>query len=86
MMENLNYKNQNMERKYLKMWKNQFLRVKNSPSELEKDFIELKDIKLKDIEIKIKREKEELFFKPIILSIEDVDKFEQKEMNKIRPI
>ena len=60
--------------------------MKNSPSELEKDFIELKDIKLKDIEIKIKREKEELFFKPIILSIEDVDKFEQKEMNKIRPI
>ena len=86
MMENLNYKNENMERKYLKMWKNQFLRVKISPSELEKDFIELKDIKLKDIEIKIKREKEELFFKPIILSIEDVDKFEQKEMNKIRPI
>ena len=60
--------------------------MKISPSELEKDFIELKDIKLKDIEIKIKREKEELFFKPIILSIEDVDKFEQKEMNKIRPI
>ena len=60
--------------------------MKNSPSELEKDFIELKDIKLKDIEIKIKREKEELFLKPIILSIEDVDKFEQKEMNKIRPI
>ena len=60
--------------------------MKNSPSELEKDFIELKDIKLKDVEIKIKREKEELFFKPIILSIEDVDKFEQKEMNKIRPI
>ena len=60
--------------------------MKNSPSELEKDFIELKDIKVKDIEIKIKREKEELFFKPIILSIEDVDKFEQKEMNKIRPI
>ena len=60
--------------------------MKNSPSELEKDFTELKDIKLKDIEIKIKREKEELFFKPIILSIEDVDKFERKEMNKIRPI
>ena len=31
--------------------------------ELEKDFIDLKDIKLNDGEIKIKREIEELFFK-----------------------
>ena len=55
-MENLNYKNKRMERKYLKMGKNQFLRVKNSPLELEKDFLELKDLELKDIELKIKRE------------------------------
>ena len=33
-----------------------------------------------------KREIEELFFKPIIVSIDEMDKFEQKEMKKIRPI
>ena len=54
-MENLNYKNKNIERKLFKiMQKNQFL-------ELEKYFIELKDR-----EVKIKREIE-LFFKPIIV-------------------
>ena len=42
-MENSSYKNRNIERKYLNnMQKNQFLRVKNSLLELEKDFIELK--------------------------------------------
>ena len=40
-MENLNYKSENTDRKYLKnMRKNQFLKVKNSLLELEKDFIE----------------------------------------------
>ena len=80
-MENLNYKNESMERKYLKMWRNQFLKVTNSLSELEKDFIELKAIELKDIEVKIKREVNELFFKPIIVSIvsiDDMDRFEKK--------
>ena len=61
-MEKLNYKDRNMERKYLKMWENQFLKVRNSLLELEKDFIELKDIELKDIEVKIKREIKEFFF------------------------
>ena len=28
----------------------------------------------------------EAFFKPIIASVYDLDKFEQKEMKKIRPI
>ena len=43
-MENLNYKNDNIERKYLhKMQENQFLKVTNSLLELEKDFIELND-------------------------------------------
>ena len=45
---------------------------------------------LKDREGKIKREiiKREIenSFKPIILFIEDMDKFEQKEIKKIRPI
>ena len=80
-----------MERKYLQMQRNQFLKVKNSLSELEKDFIELKYIELKDIEVKIKREINELFFKPIIVSIvsiDDMDRFEKKKQGneKIRPI
>ena len=67
-MENPNYKNNNTERKFLKiMQKNKFLKVKNSLLELEKDFIELKDIELKEREVNIKREIEELFFKPIIV-------------------
>ena len=68
------------------MWRNQFLKVKNSLLELENDFIELKDRELKGIEGKVKREIHELFFKAIMVSIDDVDKFEQKEMKKIRPI
>ena len=46
------------------MQKNQFLKIKNSLLELEKDFIEWKDGQLKDREVKIKRETEILFFKP----------------------
>ena len=38
------------------MRKKQFLKVKNSILELEKDFVELKDRELKDREIKIERE------------------------------
>ena len=44
------------------MQKNQFLKVKNSLLELEKDFIEVKDRELKEREVKIKREIEELIF------------------------
>ena len=44
------------------MSQNQFLTDKNSLLELEKDFIELKERELKDREVKIKRETEELFF------------------------
>ena len=47
----------------------------------------MKDRELKDREVKIKREIEELFFKLIIVPIDDMDKFEQKkEMKKIRTI
>ena len=59
-IENQNYKNENTERKYLRiMRKKQFLKVKNSLQELEKDLIDLKDIELKDRETKNKREIEE---------------------------
>ena len=44
------------ERKYLNiMRKNQFLKVKNSLLELEKDFTELRDVELKDREVKTKK-------------------------------
>ena len=42
----------------------------------------MKDRELKDREVKIKREIEELFLKPIIVSIDDIDKFEQKKERK----
>ena len=66
------------------MQKNQFLKEKKSLLKLEKDFVELKDSELNDREVKIKRRIEELFFKPIIVSIRSF--FEQKERKKIRPI
>ena len=46
----------------------------------------MKDRELKDRVVKIKRDIEELIFKPIMVSIDDIDKFEQKEMKKIWPI
>ena len=80
-MENPNYKNQNIERKFLKFtnFLNQFLKVKNSILELEKDFIELKDRDLKDREVKIERKIEEICFKSIAVSIDDMDRFEKKK-------
>ena len=57
------------------MRKDQFLKVKNRLLELQKGFRELKDI-----EVKIKREVEELFF------IGDMDRFLKNKMKKIRPI
>ena len=82
-MENLNlkpkYKIENIDRKYQEnMQKNQFFNLKVSLLELEKDFIELKGTEMKDREVKIKREIEGLFFKPIIVSNVDMDKCEQK--------
>ena len=41
---------------------------------------------MKDREEQIKREIAELFFKPIMVSKDDMDKFEEQEMKKIRPI
>ena len=58
-MAKLNYKNENVERKYLKnMQKNQILKVENSLLELEEHFIELKTTELKDRKTKIQRETE----------------------------
>ena len=49
--------------------------------------MELKDRELKDREVKTKeREREELFLKSIIVSVNDMDKFQLKKINKIKPI
>ena len=64
------------------MQNNQFLKVKNSLLELEKNFMELKGRELKDSEEKIKREIEKLYYKPIIVLKDDMDKFEEQEMKK----
>ena len=45
-------------------------------------FIKPKDWELKVREIKTSRKIEELFFDPIIVSINDMDKFEEKQMMK----
>ena len=68
------------------MQKNQFLKVKNSLLELVKDFIELEERELNSRDVKIKIQIEELFFKPIMVSIDAMNNFEQKEIKKIRPI
>ena len=57
-------------------------RILKQPFGIRERFIELKHRELNDREQKIKREIEELFFEPIIVSIDDMDNFEQKEMKK----
>ena len=48
-MENLDYENKNIERRYLENMRNyQLLKIKNSLLELEKDFIGLMNRELKD--------------------------------------
>ena len=44
--------------------------------------MELKDRELKDREEKIKREIKELFYKPIIVCEDDMDKFEKQVLMK----
>ena len=68
------------------MQKNQFLKQKinriNSILKLEKDFKELKDTKLKDREVKIKRAIEKLFFESIIVSVDDMDRFKKEKKRR----
>ena len=73
-MENQTIRMKILREKYFKkMLNSQFLKAKNSL--LEKYFTELKD-----------REIEELFYKTIIVSKDNMDKFEEQEMKKIRSI
>ena len=76
-MENINYKNENIKRKILKKTCERTYFHQNSHLELEKELIELKDR-----EVKIKREIEELTFKPIIVSHDDMVSFVKKIKKK----
>ena len=62
------------------------LKGKKQLLESQKNFKGLKDLELNDTKAKIKKEIEKLFNKPIIVSKDDMDKFEEHEMKKIRPI
>ena len=66
MMEETNYKIENMKRKFLKTMR-------------KKNFLEF--MKWKDWKIKIQIE--ELFLKPIIVSIDDMDRSDKKEIKNI---
>ena len=74
-MENLSYKNE--DRKYMNnMQNNQFLKIRNSLFELERDFIELKDR-----EVKIKGVTEEPSYNRS-LSIDDMDRLGKRKYRK----
>lgn len=82
-----NYLSEKIERKYLSnMRKNKLLRVKNRLFKLKRYFMEIKDSKLTDRQVILKQEIAESFFKPITETIGDIDKFEQKELEKERHI
>ena len=86
-MEHQDYKNESIEKRYLdNMQNNQFLKVKTSLLELEKYFTEWTDTELKDRKEKKFKKTEKLFSKPIIVSKDDMDKFEEQELKKIRPV
>ena len=86
-MYNSNYKDENFERKCINiMRKNQFLKVKNSLLELKIFFFELKDRKLKNREVKIKWKIQELFLKPIIVSADEMDKYERKKWDQLKTL
>ena len=74
-MENLSYKNE--DRKYMNnMQNNQFLKIRNSLFELERDFIELKDR-----EVKTKGVTEEPSYNRS-LSIDDMDRLGKRKYRK----
>ena len=74
-MENLSYKNE--DRKYMNnMQNNQFLKIRNSLFELERDFIELKDR-----EVKTKGVTEEPSYNRS-LSTDDMDRLGKRKYRK----
>ena len=81
-MENPNYKNENIEIKPLKiMQQNQFVMVKKWSFRIKKRFYRIE----RQISKNKKRDRRTIF-KPIIATVDDMDRFEKKEMKKIRTI
>ena len=66
------------------MRNNQFLKIHISLLELRKYFMEFKDRELNNREEK--REIDEPFYKLIIVSKKDIDRFEKPKIKKNRPI
>ena len=79
-----NYKIENSETKYKNNTRKnpQVFKCENNLLELESDFIRLQDGELKDSQPKIKKEIEELSFKPTIVSIDDMDRFEKNKLKR----
>ena len=75
-MENLKHANYRSEKNETK---NPIFKRKGRILELEKYFI-------KRQRTKAKRERKKIFFKPIIVPIDDMDRFEEKEIKKKRHI
>ena len=79
-MENLNYKNESVEKNFVKkyakgpIFKEYTIKNKEYSFRITKYFIELKGRELKDRKVTIKRGIKELLFKPIIVSIDDMNK------------
>ena len=66
--------------------KERFLKCKKYSFRIRKGFYRVERYRTqRDREVKIKREIQELFLKPIIVSIDGMDKLDKKEMKKIRP-
>ena len=81
------YKNEDTEMEYLNNTRKiRNVKIKNNLLELEKSFEELKDKELRDREVKFRKKIEDLFFKPINTSMNDLNKFEEKEMTKKKPL
>ena len=71
---------------FRKYGKQPIFKGKKQSFRIKKDFMELTDREYRDRKEKIKREIEELLHKLIIVSKDDKEKFEEQEMEKIRPI
>ena len=85
-VENLkqpNYKKQSIETKYLNnTQKKHILKGKEQLFRIRKRFYRIKRWRIKTQRTKKYKRNRRLFFKPIIVTIDNMDRFEQKEMKK----
>ena len=83
-MENLAYKNENIQRKYIKICKITNFRFKKQPFRVRKKIYGIKGQRIERQRRKIKKEneREKLFKKLIIVSKDDMGTFGEQEMKK----